>query len=105
MKAYMSDREARKRADFNALDSCGCCEADLGPSLTYPWHLEDEDCRVIRQPITAESEARAILAEIGEDDGSYELTWPADLIGTASLDVQECAAALAESLRRFVEGA
>jgi hypothetical protein len=32
------------------LESCGCCGADLGPSTTYPWHYEDEDCRAIRKP-------------------------------------------------------
>lgn len=33
-------------------ETCGSCNADIGPSATYPWHNEDEDCRAVRQPIT-----------------------------------------------------
>lgn len=34
-----------------ATESCGSCGADLGPSRTYPWHLDSEDCRAIREPV------------------------------------------------------
>lgn len=36
-------------------ESCGSCGADFGPSSSYPWHLEDEDCRAIRPPVTPEA--------------------------------------------------
>jgi len=32
------------------LESCGSCNADIGPSLWFPWHWEDEDCRAVRLP-------------------------------------------------------
>lgn len=32
-------------------ESCGSCGADIGPSIQFPWHIENEDCRAIRQPI------------------------------------------------------
>ena len=35
----------------DARGSCPTCNADLGPSSSYPWHLPEEDCRAIRQPI------------------------------------------------------
>lgn len=31
-------------------ESCGSCGADLGPSDSFPWHREDEDCRSIHDP-------------------------------------------------------
>jgi hypothetical protein len=31
--------------------SCGCCNADLAPSTTYPWHYRDDECRATRQPL------------------------------------------------------
>ena len=34
-----------------ATESCGSCGADLGPSRTYPWHLDSEDCRAVREPV------------------------------------------------------
>lgn len=45
------ERGAREGAD-SFPPMCGCCNADLGPSTTYPWHYEHEDCRAIR-PIVA----------------------------------------------------
>lgn len=35
------------------LESCGSCNADLGPSSTFPWHYPDEDCRAVREPDVA----------------------------------------------------
>jgi hypothetical protein len=32
-------------------EECGSCGADIGESTSYPWHLEDEDCRAIRHPV------------------------------------------------------
>lgn len=32
------------------MEDCGSCGADIGPSDSFVWHLEDEDCRAIRQP-------------------------------------------------------
>lgn len=37
------------------LESCGSCGADIGPSSTFPWHTEDDDCRAIRSPVTRRS--------------------------------------------------
>jgi hypothetical protein len=30
--------------------TCGSCGADLGPSDSYPWHNENEDCRAVKDP-------------------------------------------------------
>ncbi len=35
--------------DYN--EECPICGADIGPSSTFPWHLEDEDCRAVRDPL------------------------------------------------------
>lgn len=32
-------------------EECGTCGGDVGPSSTFPWHYEDEDCRAVREPI------------------------------------------------------
>lgn len=32
------------------MTDCGTCGADLGPSDTFIWHYDDEDCRAVRQP-------------------------------------------------------
>lgn len=53
-------------------DECGSCGGDIGPSETYPWHLDSEDCRAIREPgeavmTTNEPEDRIIaMAPEGE---------------------------------------
>ena len=39
---------------------CGCCGGDVGPSMTFPWHYRDEDCRASRKPISVD-ELRAVL--------------------------------------------
>lgn len=36
------------------LDDCYSCGAAIGPCLNWPWHLRDEDCRAIRQPVADE---------------------------------------------------
>lgn len=36
-------------------ERCGSCGADIGPSSSFPWHDEDEDCRSIRQPLRKET--------------------------------------------------
>lgn len=33
-------------------ESCGSCGADIGQSLEFPFHGEDEDCRAVRGPIS-----------------------------------------------------
>jgi len=45
--------------------SCGSCEADLGPSTSYPWHHEGEDCRAVREPVTPEA-FRAMFRRSGK---------------------------------------
>lgn len=35
-------------------NECGCCGGDIGPSPTFPWHYDEEDCRAIREPVTLE---------------------------------------------------
>ena len=35
----------------DARGSCPTCNADLGPSSSYPWHLPEEDCRAVRGPV------------------------------------------------------
>lgn len=35
-------------------EECGSCGADIGPSATFPWHGESEDCRAIRDPLKGE---------------------------------------------------
>lgn len=32
-------------------ESCTICEAEIGPSTQYPWHLASEDCRAVREPV------------------------------------------------------
>lgn len=34
--------------------SCPICNADIGPSTTFPWHGADEDCRALQPPLTSE---------------------------------------------------
>lgn len=40
------------RAGVTCPDDCGSCGADLTPSVTYPWHYPDANCRAIREPLT-----------------------------------------------------
>ena len=37
-------------------EDCGSCGVHLGPSTSFPWHGEDEDCRSIHEPIKEESD-------------------------------------------------
>jgi hypothetical protein len=34
-------------------EECGSCGADIGPSSTFPWHSDEEDCRACREPLEA----------------------------------------------------
>lgn len=45
------DVELLEWAGVPESESCGSCGADIGPSASFPWHLPDEDCRAIRQPV------------------------------------------------------
>jgi hypothetical protein len=57
----------RLRAIGAELDEyeCPTCCAFYEANTTYPWHLPDEDCRAIREPLT-EAELASLKA------------WPAD---------------------------
>ena len=46
----LKDRLATVGADPDEYE-CPICNAEYGPSDSYPWHWPDEDCRAIREPL------------------------------------------------------
>lgn len=46
------------------LEECGCCYADVGVSAGWLWHLPDDDCRAIREPVSDEEYERVREIEV-----------------------------------------
>ena len=77
----LADIAAKVVADYRAQDhneSCGSCGADIGPSDSFPWHLDVEDCRAVRDPVpdlqTRIAAAAAAAAEADRTpDWDYKL--------------------------------
>ena len=74
----LADIAAKVVAAYRAQDhneSCGSCGADIGPSDSFVWHLDDEDCRAIREPVpdlqTRIAEA-IVEAELDPIDPSWD---------------------------------
>jgi hypothetical protein len=54
VRADGSANPATPPLDVN--EDCGSCGGHIGPSSSFVWHYDDEDCRAIRQPV----EVRAV---------------------------------------------
>ncbi len=55
--------EAAGVPEFN--EDCGSCGGHIGPSASFVWHYEDEDCRGIKQPVRIEDD---VPIEVGRHD-------------------------------------
>lgn len=46
-----AEAEEDDHDNATGLAGCGSCGADLGPSESFVWHMPEEDCRAVREPI------------------------------------------------------